>query len=597
MKITTYNPDGSVKEVRGLNASCIEQTNDYRPDRCSIILPKEDIDTLNRRSNSYSGRLLLDFWKRPFQSDYLSYIQSSYTQIGFGGIEIKSIVQQGESDITIIECDAILASIMKINGSISRGGYEEIVDIVAKHVELAGIKICYSENWIKVMVYHAAKSTIRGHYKTYQYPDNLGFVVSLQNLFNRYYNALQRAKKIGINLPQELERQMSVLYPFTNGAKNIEAIHRYYKSDTFYKKAIISMSTIGDCRSNEIYELLYCIEYYMSFSFHNELLGFSINKNPMSPVGKYVVNLYDSNGDINEVELTSQELRNIGETPDDSKYSDIYSLLVDIYKGYSSENRSKWEKQLLTGVDELARKSKQSVYNWASYYDEVRNRILNKRNAGNKLYEPQFCFYLLVCDNLDPEKPIKFDRIIIKELLQILITNRNNYKNENQEGLYEYMFKLDFIKEQFRPTTARGRALQYVSCLFDEDNNIVAPMMRTTLRSIMSDFIWLKSAEDIISQILPKNFERGFNLQLIYNFLGMLSEETAIFNAGAKKIDNYIYLKNVEKGIITPPDNTKNPIERKSYILNYDKEDQPICNFKKEAEAIYKKHLEESLSL
>ena len=113
----------------------------------------------------------------------------------------------------------------------------------------------------------------------------------------------------------------------------------------------------------------------------------------------------------------------------------------------------------------------------------------------------------------------------------------------------------------------------------------------------MSDFIWLKSAEDIISQILPKNFERGFNLQLIYNFLGMLSEETAIFNAGAKKIDNYIYLKNVEKGIITPPDNTKKPIERKSYILNYDKEDQPICNFKKEAEAIYKKHLEESLSL
>ena len=80
--------------------------------------------------------------------------------------------------------------------------------------------------------------------------------------------------------------------------------------------------------------------------------------------------------------------------------------------------------------------------------------------------------------------------------------------------------------------------------------------------------------EKEITKIEPQGFDGGFNLKLVYNYLGLLIKKEVLYKKG-EQIDIKINEEAVSKGLTKRPN-----VERKHYINDWNLENQPIKPYK-----------------
>jgi hypothetical protein len=160
-------------------------------------------------------------------------------------------------------------------------------------------------------------------------------------------------------------------------------------------------------------------------------------------------------------------------------------------------------------------------------------------SPDSDLLKPQRSFYHLVCDNIFPDEPIGFNKYIVAGLIEIII----DHPCDSQEGLYECMFRMNFIKDMGSKdliTIAKDKAMKYIGCLFEKEFNLVKPYYQSNFKGLMSQILSLEGIKEKLVKPAPtKKFMGGFNLSLVYNVLGMLIRKD-IMNAGAETLDKTI---------------------------------------------------------
>lgn len=86
----------------------------------------------------------------------------------------------------------------------------------------------------------------------------------------------------------------------------------------------------------------------------------------------------------------------------------------------------------------------------------------------------------------------------------------------------------------------------------------------------MDAFFNMPDIQEKITKIEPRGFDGGFNLKLVYNYLGLLIKNEVLFNRG-KQIDIQINEKAIENDLTNRP-----KVERKHYINDWNLDNQPI---------------------
>ena len=101
---------------------------------------------------------------------------------------------------------------------------------------------------------------------------------------------------------------------------------------------------------------------------------------------------------------------------------------------------------------------------------------------------------------------------------------------------------------------------QFLEPLYE--SKFVNKGFKNHIDDFVNSFLWLHDVRLLITKVTPNKFEGNFNLKLIYNFLGLLSEKNIISRKG-KQIDVFLRDKAIENGLLSQK------VERKHYINDY----------------------------
>jgi hypothetical protein len=262
----------------------------------------------------------------------------------------------------------------------------------------------------------------------------------------------------------------------------------------------------------------------------HEITFFDYNKRP------YVSYIIDDN-DICSLRIPS--INNDVFEDDKNVYKTLQKVLMQLYSEFVQVKQRKWSGSVEVDAKIYFNKNKSFYENWTDFFLYE----IEKYKYGlpeNDLLKPQRSFFHLVCDNIQIDEVIGFSQEIVAGLLDIMI----EYPDDNQEGLYECIYRMKYIKEREpggKAKDAYEKAMKFIGCLFEEDCDLVVPYYKPIIKQLMGKILSLKGISGKLVKVAPtKNFEGGFNLSLVYNVLGLL-REASIIRGGAGTIDKQIH--------------------------------------------------------
>lgn len=560
MEITTYNADGTINETKHIDLQVPEYVKKYDEQNSFLNITAKEVEVVNSRKNTFRKALLIRQLTAAIKYDYANFIAAHKIEVESIKADVDLFMREAESDAQIQSGDRIMSSIMRIYGNRSLFRWKEVnideqtfieqtctdeeyrifVNKVEHQKEDKNGNIA-SSNWIKAILYHAFKSAInRDQNFSGDISEDMRFYISIQNLINRYYYSLRFMERAACWMPTDLKLQMHALSAFV---KRDYMRDLYYLDEArFYIKLINSLYQMNEKQRSRLYMMLSTVH------THTPALG-TIGSNGMhfkviqdsKRTKTYVLphqlsfknhkkqNVFTFK--INEEEICTLRIPSINSPV----FPILQKELNHIYDSFTDNRREKWIGGVEMDAEIYFKKNKLPYEDWTSFfYYEI-----EKYKSGmpeSDLLKPQRGFYHLVCDNIFPNKPISFDNYIIAGLIEIII----EYPNDSQEGLYECMFRMNYIKDKFSNDLikiAKDKAMKYIGCLFEQGNNLVHTYLQSNFENLMSQILSLGGIKEKLVVPAPKkNFKGGFNLSLVYNVLGVLSR-AKIIKVGAEKLD------------------------------------------------------------
>ena len=562
MEITTYNADGTINETKHIDLQVPEYVKKYDEQNSFLNITAEEVEVVNSRKRTFRKTLLLRRLTAAIKHDYANFRDAYKMEADNLEVDVDVFMQEAESDPQIQSGDRIISSIMRIYGNRSQIRHTEVniseqtfleqtcteeeflIYINKVEHQMADEKgNITSANWIKVIMYHAFKGAGIVRLKDGNVEEEARFYISLQNLINRYYYSLRNMERAAYWMPAELKHQMYVLSAFVKKA-DVKSVYRFEES-RFFTKLINALYLMNEEQRSSLYKMAgailkltpslrkkgangvlfeviqnteqtkqYAVPHELSFSDYNKQNVFTFI--------------------INDDDICALRIPSVNNTV----LSRLQKELNSIYAKYAEVRRDKWMGSVEIDAKAFFKKNRHHYEDWTDFfYYEIEKYKYGSPDSD--LLKPQRSFYHLVCDNIFPDEPIGFNKYIVAGLIEIII----DHPCDSQEGLYECMFRMNFIKDMGSKdliTIAKDKAMKYIGCLFEKEFNLVKPYYQSNFKGLMSQILSLEGIKEKLVKPAPtKKFMGGFNLSLVYNVLGMLIRKD-IMNAGAETLDKTI---------------------------------------------------------
>jgi len=591
MEIITYNADGTINETKHIDLQVPEYVKKYDEQNSFLNITADEVEALKTRKNTFRKTLLLRQLTAAIKHDYANFRDAYKMEADNLEVDIDVFMKEAESDPQIQSGDRIISSIMRIYSNRSQLRRTEIniseqtfleqtcteeefliyIDNVEPQMANDNGNIT-SANWIKVIMYHAFKGAESIRLKYGDVEEEARFYISLQNLINRYYYSLRNMEGAAYWMPAELKHQMNVLRAFVKKI-DMRNVYRFDKS-RFFIKLINALYLMNEKQRGILYKMAdIVLGYNPIIGFNNQILqSFCIKEVPKHEVKEYKVTFYDYNKApyrcliIDENEIYSLRIPSSA----NGAFTELKECLKELNSHHVVAYQQQWVKNVETDYGIYSNKQKPYHEDWLGFYDHMIEEYRTVSINDDDWYKPQRCFFLLVCNNVHPNEKLDFDTEIIFDLIDLLKkdTSEKEDSHGSQVGLYECMFKINYIKghivQRSDSDEAISKAMKYLEPLFSSDCKYVGGKYREKLSHLIKQLLSSQGIKSQISNNTPNGFTGGFNLILVYYILGFLRERglPKIITCGQQKIDDYLNEKAIENRLIHEDDKSN----RKNYI-------------------------------
>ena len=553
MKITKLDKYGNVvteKDYGNLAPKCYLEFNPSLP---IFTIEEDELNILNSKSKSFEKSNLIHQFKAAFDIDFSLFLESKYNKYRDLGQVLSDLMQ----DRIIESADKELSVLLK---NYSKYYYKY------KPLELSprASEILLSDKWLYVLLFHALNSSQRN--RKAEDPQS-AILISLLNLLRRYYYVLKRQLEIG-NFDVKIEEQLTTLRPYSNLYKS-----QYGRPEGFftgfYERLLLSLHVSNYKNKCVHFNLINLIE-QLAGDTTNGMCHFEITDSRNTHKNnKYVFCLSKfKHKEQCTITLNDLEIASLSNpTPDNIAFENVKEKLSEIYNEYSKEYKERWEHEVLLGYEEYRTDDK--TVDWGTY-----KRIWKKRvfpSVPGEIYpDPPKCYYDILFFNDKSGQMLDIcDPKIIAGLFDKLIMNND----KDQKPLYWCMICWNYLKER-ADDSALGKAKRYIEPIYNGE--FVIGGYKNKIRLILDAFFSMPDIEKKITKIEPKGFDGGFNLKLVYNYLGLLIKKEVLYKKG-KEIDKIINENAFSKGLTN-----RCKVERKHYINDWDLNNQPIKDYKED---------------
>lgn len=515
MKITTFNEHGNVLEEHDYGNLAPKCFLEFNPSQPIFSLEEDELNIILSKSMSPEKTNLVDQFKSAFEIDFSLFSKSTYNKYRnieqtYSSLMQDSIIESVDKELSVLLTDY---SIKYKSSKLSPCASE----------------ILLSEKWIDVLLYHAFNSGIRN--RRAKDPDS-ALLISFLNLLSRYYYALKRQFEIG-NLGVKTEEQLTILRPYINLYKSLYGRPVGFNNG-FYERLLLSLHVSNYQNKCVHYNLIVLIG-QLAGATTNDMCHFMFRDLGQIREAKeytFVLSNY-AHKERNELSITDLEIASfrIRHSEDNEALKVVSNLLYDIYNEHLKANKEKFEKEVQSDYEDYC--DANGTTDWRKYKLYYKDRI-RQRASDKKDTDPEECYYkiLFSYDTSDGLLSIR-DKDIIADLFELLISNND----KDQYPLFKGIICLNYIKQQIEneelgivdeESNAVTKAIRYIMPIYDGRH--VNKDYKESIKTIIDGFMNLEDTRDNITDIIPNTFDGGFNLELVYSFIGLLKSR-GIFKA------------------------------------------------------------------
>ena len=547
MKITTFNEHGNVLEEHDYGNLAPKCFLEFNPSQPIFSLEEDDLNIILSKSMSPEKTNLVDQFKSAFEIDFSLFSKSTYNKYR----NIEQTYSSLMKDSIIKSVDKELSVLLK----------DYSIKYKSSKLSPCASEILLSEKWIDVLLYHAFNSGIRNRRAK---KTDSALLTSFLNLLSRYYYALKRQFEIG-NLGVKTEEQLTILRPYINLYKSLYGRPVGFNNG-FYERLLLSLH-VSNYRNKCVHYNLIVLIGQLAGATTNEMCHFMFRDlGEIREAKEYKICL-SSELERKQYEITlsdSDILSFMNPTPDNKDFNKVRETLSKIYNKYSDANKKSWENEVLSGYEEYRFDNKTA--DWGTYKIEWKKRVF-PYNPGKEYIDSPECYYDIVFHNDENGKMLD----ICNPKIIVGLFNKLKKKNhKDQTRLYWCMICWNYLKKQ-TDDSALDKAKRYIEPIYNGD--FVIGAYKKKIRLILDAFFSMPDIEKEITKKEPQGFDGGFNLKLVYNYLGLLIKKEVLYKKG-KEIDKIINEKAVSKGLTKRPN-----VERKHYINDWNLGNQPILPY------------------
>lgn len=512
MKITTFNEHGNVLEEHDYGNLAPKCFLEFNPSQPFFSIDEDELNIIQSKSRSFEKTNLKHQFNAAFDIDFSLFLESEYNK--YRNIEqtLSSLMQD-----TIIESvDKELSVLLK---NCSRYNYKPL------KLSACASELLLSDKWLDVLLYHALMSSKRN--RNAKDPDS-ALLTSFLNLLSRYYYAMKRSFEIG-NLDVKIEEQLTTLRPYSyiNISQNKRHPGKYcYFYNGFFDRLLFSLyDTMFQNRSVH-YNLIALIKelaakikvghhsIFEDLQKNNKGKRYKFYLSNFAQKDQYIVTLYD-------LEIDSFRIHPY----DNEAFEEVSKCLKNIYVGHLKANKVKFENQVDSAYHRYC--SDNGTEKWEKYLTYYQDSILPNGIGENYTKSPE-CYDNILLSNDSPEKDLDIRN---KDIIADLFDKLKENNNKDQYPLFKGIICLNYIKHNIKKeklgikgnkvSQAVQNALKYIQSIY-YDRLYVKSEYQYKIKTIIDEFMNLEDTRDNITDIIPNTFDGGFNLELVYNFIGLL---------------------------------------------------------------------------
>ena len=422
MKITTYNPDGSIQDVHRYTIDVPKYISSYDSKHSFLNIGEEDVEAVLYKKKDPEKQLALNRYRFLIGFDfdnYQHYIEHHY--------KINIDVAQ------LSYLDYCFSHLLRLYGS---------KDLFPLRNEKEIHEFLSCDTWIEIILYHALSNCNRVSNRNDKH--EMSLFTCLSGLIHRVYYALKKANVVGL-LSKDEQAIMYVLYPFANLSTIIG--HNLLCNDTLLAKMIKAMYlTNEDCRDS-IYALALVL--YRSYT---------IGAVPITPKGLVMMMTGGSGNRINEEIILEAspsngiEMTQIAMSEEEiaclvcydmvgkPRFVEIENIFKNEYTSYYNLN-AEIQKQIINRTAIRKFRTEPIVSSqWETFYydtlDDLECRYKNHYRSHKELVSP-FCYYYLLVNMCDPGHKYEFNGDFLVELVNYAIHNKCTERCELNSKMIE----------------------------------------------------------------------------------------------------------------------------------------------------------------
>ena len=425
MKITTYNPDGSIKEVREHHVQIPEYINSFDAKHSFLNITEEEMIAFDEGDENRK-EIIIDkvlFLLEQDMSNYAKFLLNGRDDWGLRDAVLQTHLTSEKQTIYS----------------------QRLRRFIRSHASAESKNRFSCERWLRDEEIMLLDVTLITEILISELRNGYDVLVQIHWL----YYTLKGMYDLDALPPKGIE-VMRILYPFANlKEKTLEML----LSKRMIEKYIYALYFTGSKYREELYRLLFAFGYCPAFKQKSTSnLGTFAYERPIEDNSRVVTistNISDEIENI-KIELAKEEFTTLftERNASDEIKSVIKESLIKQYDRYKDVKGDYIVKNTIkkamrnnhyTDSNDLARKD------WEKFYfdslDELESKYKDNGCLPYNLEYPLFYYYVLV-EECEICKKYDFEGILLKAVVARMLQNRN----EKKEALYEQMFRLNFIE-------------------------------------------------------------------------------------------------------------------------------------------------------
>lgn len=441
MKITTFNPDGSIKDVSEYKFPIPYYIKKYEPGLFFINISKEDAEAVFYKSDDIEKDLLIDQYRFLIKYDFNNY--KEYCFHNDCSFNILSTITEEPNNEEELNLESILLSLLRL--------YRTPISSIEGEWHSKIKSLFLSDMWLEVIVRHA---NITPNRKSVN-----GLLKKIISIIHRLHSVFKKLESLGQLLPEEYDVLFG-LYPFADIHFPINTNISILDNNIVLAKVVKSFHYSNNGSRKFIYAIADMFESTMRFEAQNvqskqtgmvSMVTGASNSNVNKNV---IIQASPSNGvEIKEIELPQEEIvclkdshLAIGKDVLD-KFGDALRGELDLFYKLNCEYVEKLVGIEATKAFRIKNTSSLTERHWEDLYfkslDKLENSYIFKYEEVRELKVPYYYYYLLI------EKCCSSCRYSFNDyFLESLAYMATQEKFIERSTLYYQMVRLNYMEEK-----------------------------------------------------------------------------------------------------------------------------------------------------